>query len=130
MTALILLGVFSVCVAIGAPIGTAMGLASVTTLAATGMGFSMVPYNYYAALSKFLLLAIPFFILAGNIMEKAGISIKLIDFAQTFVGHIKGGLALVCVIVACFFAAISGSGPGDCRRSGRNRNSRHDEGRL
>lgn len=111
MTALILLGIFSVCVAIGAPIGTAMGLASITTLATTGMGFSMVPYNYYAALSKFLLLAIPFFILAGNIMEKAGISVKLIDFAQTFVGHIKGGLALVCVIVACFFAAISGSGP-------------------
>ena len=97
MTALILLGIFSVCVAIGAPIGTAMGLASITTLATTGMGFSMVPYNYYAALSKFLLLAIPFFILAGNIMEKAGISVKLIDFA--------------CVIVACFFAAISGSGP-------------------
>lgn len=111
MTALILLLVFSVCVAIGTPIGTSMCLASVVTLLTTGMGFSMVPYNYYAGLGKFLLLAIPFFILAGNIMEKAGISMKLIDFAQTFVGHIKGGLALVCVIVACFFAAISGSGP-------------------
>lgn len=111
MTAVLLLGVFSICVAIGAPIGSAMGLASIITLLTTGMGFSMVPYNYYASLSKFLLLAIPFFILAGNIMEKAGISIKLIDFAQTFVGHIKGGLALVCVLVACFFAAISGSGP-------------------
>ena len=109
MTAVLLLGVFSICVAIGAPIGSAMGLASIITLLTTGMGFSMVPYNYYASLSKFLLLAIPFFILAGNIMEKAGISIKLIDFAQTFVGHIKGGLALVCVLVDCFFAAISGS---------------------
>ncbi|MFR2897932.1 TRAP transporter large permease subunit [Hungatella sp.] len=64
-----------------------------------------------ASISKFLLLAIPFFILAGNIMEKAGISTKLIKFAQSFVGHINGGLALVCVLVACFFAAISGSGP-------------------
>lgn len=111
MTAFLLLGVFSVCVAIGTPIGTSMCLASICTLFTTGMGFAMVPYNYYASLSKFLLLAIPFFILAGNIMEKANISEKLINFAQSFVGHIKGGLGMVCVIVACFFAAISGSGP-------------------
>jgi len=111
MTAALLLGVFSICVAIGAPIGTGMCLASVVTLIVTKMGFAMVPYNYYAALSKFLLLAIPFFILAGNIMEKSDISTKLINFAQSFVGHIRGGLGLVCVVVACFFAAISGSGP-------------------
>ena len=111
MTAALLLGVFSICVAIGAPIGTGMCLASVVTLVVTKMGFAMVPYNYYAALSKFLLLAIPFFILAGNIMEKSDISTKLINFAQSFVGHIRGGLGLVCVVVACFFAAISGSGP-------------------
>ena len=96
----LLLGVFSICVAIGAPIGSAMGLASIITLLTTGMGFSMVPYNYYASLSKFLLLAIPFFILAGNIMEKAGISIKLIDFAQTFVGHIKGCLLYTSWMIA------------------------------
>ncbi len=111
MTAFLLLGIFSLCVAIGTPIGTSMCLASVSTLLATGMGFAMVPYNYYASLGKFLLLAIPFFILAGNIMEKANISEKLIGFAQSLVGHIKGGLGMVCVIVACFFAAISGSGP-------------------
>lgn len=111
MTAFLLLGVFSLCVAIGTPIGTSMCLASISTLLATDMGFIMVPYNYYASLSKFLLLAIPFFILAGNIMEKANISEKLISFAQSFVGHIKGGLGMVCVLVACFFAAISGSGP-------------------
>ena len=71
----------------------------------------MVPYNFYASLNKFVLLAIPFFILGGNIMEKAGISNKLIDFAQSLVGHIRGGMGMVCVIVSCFFAAISGSGP-------------------
>ena len=103
--------VFSLCVIIGAPIGTAMCLSSVSALLTSGMGLSMVPFNYYASISKFLLLAIPFFILAGNIMEKAGISTKLIAFAQSFVGHVNGGLALVCVLVACFFAAISGSGP-------------------
>ena len=111
MTAVVMLVVFSVCVLIGAPIGTAMCLSSISALLTSDMGLMMVPFNYYASISKFLLLAIPFFILAGNIMEKAEISTKLISFAQSFVGHINGGLALVCVLVACFFAAISGSGP-------------------
>ncbi len=65
----------------------------------------------YSGISKFLLLAIPFFVLSGNIMAKAGISKRLIRFVDTCVGHKKGGMAIVCVIVACFFAAISGSGP-------------------
>lgn len=111
MTAVIMLVVFSICILIGAPIGTAMCLSSLGALLTSGLGFAMVPFNYYAAISKYLLLSIPFFILAGNIMEKAEISTKLIRFAQSFVGHVNGGLALVCVIVACFFAAISGSGP-------------------
>ena len=65
----------------------------------------------YSGISKFLLLAIPFFVLSGNIMAKAGISKRLIKFVDTCVGHKKGGIAIVCVIVACFFGAISGSGP-------------------
>ena len=56
-------------------------------------------------------LAIPFFILSGNVMEKAGISGRLINLAEKCLGHIKGGMAIVCVVVSCFFAAISGSGP-------------------
>ena len=72
---------------------------------------SSLPFLFSASSSKFVLLAIPFFILAGNIMEKAGISERLINLAEACVGHVKGGLAIVCVIVACFFAAISGSGP-------------------
>ena len=111
MTAFLLLGVFSVCVAIGTPIGTSMCLASICTLFTTGMGFAMVPYNYYASLSKFLLLAIPFFVLSGNIMAKAGISTRLVQFIDDCIGHRRGGIAIVCVVVACFFGAISGSGP-------------------
>ena len=72
---------------------------------------SSLPRLVSSSTSKFVLLAIPFFILAGNIMEKAGISGKLIRLAEVCVGHLKGGLAIVCVIVSCFFAAISGSGP-------------------
>ena len=82
MTAIIMLVVFSICVAIGAPIGTSMCLSSISALLTSGIGLAMIPFNYYAAISKYLLLAIPFFIFAGNVMEKSGISIKLIDFTQ------------------------------------------------
>ncbi len=72
---------------------------------------TMFPVVMYASSAKFTLLAIPFFVLAGIIMEYAGISKRLIRFANVMVGHLHGGLAIVTVIVACFFAAISGSGP-------------------
>ena len=129
MTAIVMLGVFSICVLIGAPIGTAMCLSSVSALITSNMGLSMVPFNYYASISKFLLLAIPFFILAGNIMEKAGISTKLIKFAQSFVGHINGGLALVCacsMFLRCDFRIRS------CNRSSSwgNHHSGYDFRRI
>lgn len=111
MVATALFGSFFLMLIFGVPIAVTIGLSSVLGLLASGLPLSMVPVNYYAASSKFVLLAIPFFILGGNIMGKAGISNRLIDFAQTFVGHRKGGLAAVCVISACFFAAISGSAP-------------------
>src|SRR5699024_8388779 len=65
----------------------------------------------YASLSSETLLAIPFFILAGVIMELAGISSRLIALADVFVGHRKSGMALTAIIAALMFAAISGSGP-------------------
>ncbi len=111
MTTAVLLGSFFIMLLTNVPIAITMGLSSLFALLSMGMSFDMVPINFYAASSKFVLLAIPFFILGGNIMEKAGISKKLINFAQSLVGHVKGGLAIVCVIVACFFAAISGSAP-------------------
>ena len=72
---------------------------------------TVVPTNVYSGMAKFLLLAIPFFVLSGNIMAKAGISSRLVAFADDCVGHRRGGIAIVAVIVACFFGAISGSGP-------------------
>ena len=76
-----------------------------------GYGILVFPSVFYAAIAKYTLLAIPFFILAGIIMEYAGISRRLIDFANACCGDRKGGLAVVTIVVACFFAAISGSGP-------------------
>lgn len=117
MVAAILFITFAILLLIGAPIAVCLGISSVAAMIAQGAGrpletvMSSLPMIVSASTSKFVLLAIPFFILAGNIMEKAGISEKLIKLAEACVGHIRGGLAIVCVIVACFFAAISGSGP-------------------
>ena len=93
------------------PIALCLGLSSVCAILYSGTSLTIVATNMYSGISKFLLLAIPFFVLSGNIMAKAGISRRLIDFVDTCVGHKKGGIAIVCVIVSCFFGAISGSGP-------------------
>lgn len=117
MIATVLFLSFAVLLIIGAPIAICLGVSSVAAMLLQGAGrpvetvMSSLPQLFSASTSKFVLLAIPFFILAGNIMDKAQISKKLIRLAETCVGHLRGGLAIVCVIVSCFFAAISGSGP-------------------
>lgn len=117
MIAAVLFASFAVLLLIGAPIAICLGVSSVAAMLLQGAGrpietvMSSLPQLFSASTSKFVLLAIPFFILAGNIMDKAQISQKLIRLAETCVGHFRGGLAIVCVIVSCFFAAISGSGP-------------------
>lgn len=117
MVTTVLFGLFVVLLAIGAPIAVCLGMSSVSAMLVMGAGRSIdvvlgtVPQLVSAAITKSVLMAIPFFILGGNIMEKSGISSRLINLAQSCVGHFKGGVAMVCVMVACFFAAISGSGP-------------------
>lgn len=117
MVTTILFGLFAMLLLLGAPIAICLGMSSVASMIALGAGRSLdvvlgtVPQLVSAAITKSVLMAIPFFILGGNIMEKSGISSRLIKLAQTCVGHFKGGVAMVCVLVACFFAAISGSGP-------------------
>ena len=102
---------FFIFLILGLPIAICLGLSSVCAILYSGTSLTIVATNMYSGISKFLLLAIPFFVLSGNIMAKAGISKRLINFVDTCVGHKKGGIAIVCVIVACFFGAISGSGP-------------------
>lgn len=117
MVGITLLGLFVLLLAFGAPIATCLGLSSVAAILVQGAGkpidavMSVLPRLCSSASSKFVLLAIPFFILSGNVMEKAGISGRLINLAEKCLGHVKGGMAIVCVVVSCFFAAISGSGP-------------------
>ena len=108
---------FAVFLLVGTPIAICLGVSSVFGMLIDGAGrpldtiMTMLPRIFSSATSKFVLLAVPFFILGGNVMEKAGISERLINFAQSCVGHLRGGLIVVMVSVACFFAAISGSGP-------------------
>ena len=108
---LILFGVFFLLVFLNIPIAVSLGLTAIIGLYVGGFPFSMFPSVVYASIGKFALLAIPFFVLAGSIMEYAGISQRLVNFARTCVGHRKSGMLAVTVIVCCFFAAISGSGP-------------------
>ena len=111
MIGFILIGTFFLLLVMRIPVAASMGLASIAGMLYEGYGFLVFPSVFYAAIAKYTLLAIPFFILAGIIMDYAGISRRLIDFANTCCGDRKGGLAVVTIVVACFFAAISGSGP-------------------
>lgn len=113
MIALLLFGVFFLLIFLRVPIAISLGISSIVVLVSSSgiYGLEVVTDIMYTSVAKFTLLAIPFFILAGVIMEKVGISKSLIDFAQSLVGHLKGGIVFVTVLVAVFFAAISGSGP-------------------
>ncbi|BBG01512.1 MULTISPECIES: TRAP transporter large permease [Pseudonocardia] len=113
MIALVLFGSFFALLLLGVPVAFALGLAAAFGLLASGGpgDLAVLPSVFTASVSSETLLAIPFFILAGVIMEYAGISRRLIDFASACVGRRKHGLAAVVVLAAFFFSAISGSGP-------------------
>ncbi|WP_409523962.1 TRAP transporter large permease [Nitrincola sp. MINF-07-Sa-05] len=96
--------------AIAVPIAIALGLASIIGLVGfTTLPLIVVPQQIFIALDKFPLAAIPFFILAGNLMEVGGLSRRLVEFARAFVGQVQGGLAITCVLTCMLFSAISGS---------------------
>lgn len=111
MTSLLLFGGFFLLILCGVPIAASMGLATSMAILSEKLALTSFANLMYAAIGKNVLLAIPYFILTGVLMEYAGISKRLIRLATVCVGHIKGGLAIVVIVVACFFAAISGSGP-------------------
>lgn len=107
----VLFGSFVILLLLNVPIALALGFSSLLAFISNGTMLQLLPLQMHAAIGKFTLLAIPFFVLAGNVMEKAGISERLINLADKFVGHRRSGMATVAVITSCFFAAISGSGP-------------------
>ncbi|MGD1832430.1 MAG: TRAP transporter large permease [Sphaerochaetaceae bacterium] len=92
------------------PIAYSVGLAAVGGLLVAGVPLQIVAQRMFTQTDSFSLMAIPFFILAGNLMDKGGISVKLIDLSTELVGRMKGGLAMVCVVACMLFGAVSGSG--------------------
>lgn len=113
MVELILFGVFFLLLLLSVPVAFALGLGAAAAIVYTAgtYGLSNVTNVLFSSIQTETLLAIPFFILAGAIMEYAGISSRLIAFADAMVGHRKNGMSLVVIIAAFIFAAISGSGP-------------------
>lgn len=91
------------------PVAISIGLASFLGIQVAGINWLVIAQQFYAALDKFPLAAIPFFILAGNLMQAAGISERMVNFAKSLVGNMQGGLACSCVITCMIFAAVAGS---------------------
>lgn len=109
---LLLIISLAVFVSISLPIGISLGLSTVIALIfMTDIDTVMVAQTAFASLDSFTLMAIPFFMLAGNFMRYGGISKRLLDLADHIIGFVTGGLGAVTTLTCMFFAAISGSGP-------------------
>ncbi|MGB3275927.1 MAG: TRAP transporter large permease [Castellaniella sp.] len=92
------------------PVAVSIGLASMVGVGFDGhMTWLVIAQQLYAALDKYPLVAVPFFILAGNLMEEGGISERMVEFAKSVVGGMQGGLACSCVLTCMIFAAVAGS---------------------
>jgi tripartite ATP-independent transporter DctM subunit len=109
MTATMLL-TMCVLLALAIPVAVTVGLAAIAGMTLfTPLPLVLVAQQAFAALDKFPLAAVPFFILAGNLMGDGGISARLVDFAKSIVGGVQGGLACTCILTCMIFAAVSGS---------------------
>jgi tripartite ATP-independent transporter DctM subunit len=112
MGILLFLGFFLLLL-LGAPIATAIAVPTFLVIWLADLGTPVIAPNFFSGIAKFPLLAIPLFILAGFILERCGISQRIIHFANLLVGRRRGGLAIVAIAVCVFFGGVSGSGPAD-----------------
>ena len=104
-----MLGTMVLCFALTVSVAVSIGLASILGIQASNAHMLISVKEMFNAINKFPLAAIPFFILAGNIMETGGISRRLVEFAKSIVGGMQGGLPMTCVLTCMIFAAVSGS---------------------
>lgn len=109
--AMLLFGALLLLLVVGVPVTFSLGLAATAAIwFGDIMPMLIVPQEMIRSINSFPLLAIPFFILAGDLMQRGGISHRLVEFSRTLVGSMNGGLAMVAIVTSAFFAAISGSG--------------------
>ncbi|MBC2849890.1 TRAP transporter large permease [Cetobacterium sp. 8H] len=111
MIALLLFGSMALFLALGVPIAFSLGLSTLIGFNYIGVPLTGLSQRIFTATDSFSIMAIPFFVLAGNIMTKGGISKRLVSFTNSIIGNIRGGMSIVSVISCAFFAALSGSGP-------------------
>ena len=115
----LILGIVVVLTIINVPIGFALSISAIILLMWKGTAsISIVPLNLFSGASSFPLLAIPLFILAGGLMETSGISLRLVNLANSMVGFIRGGLAMVTVVATMIQSEISGSSVADAAAIG------------
>ena len=111
MTTLILFGSFVLFLVLGLPVSISLGLSSLVSFFYCGIPIVTIAQRLYTGMDSFPLMAIPLFILAGNLMTAGGISRKIVDFANILTGRVRGGLAYTAILACAIFAALSGSGP-------------------
>lgn len=113
MGLLLMLGVFALCVVIGVPVAFALGVAAVAAFFYEGLPLLIAFQRIISGINVFSLMAIPFFIFAGELMFHGGIAIRLVRFASAAVGAVRGGLGVVNVLSSMLFGGISGSAVAD-----------------
>ncbi|THB73536.1 MAG: TRAP transporter large permease [Desulfobulbaceae bacterium] len=113
MGLLILLGIFAICVVIGMPVAFALGVAAISAFFYEGLPLMVAFQRIISGISIYALLAIPFFIFAGELMFHGGIAVRLVRFASSAVGAMRGGLGVVNVFSSMLFGGISGSAIAD-----------------
>lgn len=114
MAGWILFGAFALLLLIGVPIAMSLGISTALTILVApevNLSLNIIAQRIFGGLDSTSIMAIAFFVLAGNIMTKGGISKRLCDFANSIVGGFRGGMALAMVVACAFFAALSGSAP-------------------
>jgi tripartite ATP-independent transporter DctM subunit len=104
---------FAVLLALGAPLAVALGISGTAVILTEGLGIMSVPTNAYNGIAKYPLLALPVFVLAGMMFERAGVAVRIVRFASAVVGKRRGAQGIVAILVCMFLGGISGSGPAD-----------------
>lgn len=97
-----------ICLAIGVPVFACLAIAACLAMLQFGLDLLSAPQNIFESLDSFTLMAIPFYILAGNLMQTGGISRRLINLANSIVGWLRGGLGASSILTCMFFATMSG----------------------
>ena len=110
-TAIVLFGTLALLLIIGVPISISLGAATMLSMLTYDVPLAVVGQRMFTALDSVSIMAIPFFVLAGNLMTQGGISRRLVDFANRIIANVRGGMCYAMVLACAFFAALSGSAP-------------------